>query len=70
MEQSVERIDLCAAIFGWTTYGSDLGSLDHYFLNFAMAARIDRSEACDMGRTVQDPTLGPFRKTRCSLGLK
>ncbi len=33
---------LCDAMFGGTTYGSDLASLDRYFFHFAMAARIGR----------------------------
>ena len=30
---------LCDAMFGGTTYGSDLASLDRYFFHFAVAAR-------------------------------
>lgn len=33
---------LCDAMFGGTTYGSDLASLDRYFFHFAMAARAGR----------------------------
>ncbi len=33
---------LCDAMFGGTTYGSDLASLDCYFFHFAMAARVGR----------------------------
>lgn len=33
---------LCDAMFGGTTYGSDLASLDRYFFHFAMAARVGR----------------------------
>lgn len=33
---------LCDAMLGGTTYGSDLASLDRYFLHFAMAARAGR----------------------------
>ncbi len=33
---------LCNAMFGRTTYGSDLASLDHYFCHFAMATRAGR----------------------------
>lgn len=30
---------LCDAMFGGTTYGCDLASLDRYFFHFAMASR-------------------------------
>lgn len=33
---------LCDAMFGGSTYGSDLASLDRYFFHFAMAARVSR----------------------------
>lgn len=33
---------LCDAMFGGTTYDSDLASLDRYFFHFAMAARAGR----------------------------
>lgn len=33
---------LCDAMFGGTTYGSDLASLDRYFFHYAMAARAGR----------------------------
>jgi len=33
---------LCDAMFGRTTYGSDLASLNRYFCHFAMAARAGR----------------------------
>ena len=33
---------LCDAMFRGNTYGSDLASLDRYFLHFAMAARVGR----------------------------
>jgi hypothetical protein len=33
---------LCDAMFGGSEYGSDLASLDRYFLHFAVAARAGR----------------------------
>ena len=36
------REPLCDAMFGGTTYDSDLASLDRYFFHFAMAARAGR----------------------------
>ena len=33
---------LCDAMFGGSAYGSDLASLDRYFLHFAVAARAGR----------------------------
>jgi hypothetical protein len=33
---------LCDAMHGGTEYGSDLSTLDHYFLHFAVAARAGR----------------------------
>jgi len=33
---------LCDAMFGGQTYGSDLASLDRYFIHFAMGTRAGR----------------------------